>query len=180
VGGATVTWWDSPLPLFVPACVLALAVSTAASSRAARWLGVRRPIAWLLLMSVGVILAGTMTPLDVGNGLSSPSAGVCDLSRLGLPSLDELLRPGDVIGNILMFIPLGFAIALVPRSPRKAAVLAAAVALPFAIEATQLVLTPLKRACESADVVDNLTGLVLGLAAGAIAAWLVPRVRSTP
>ena len=73
-----------------------------------------------------------------------------------------------------MFIPLGFAIAMVPRSRRKAAVLAAAVALPFVIEATQLVVTPLGRACQSADVVDNLTGLVLGLVAGAVVAWLAP------
>ena len=173
-------WWDSPLPLFVPGCVVALAVSTVASGRAARRLGVRRPVAWLLLMSLGVILAGTMTPLAVESRPQFPLAGTCDLSRMGLPSLEELLRPGDVIGNILMFIPLGFAIALVPRSPRKAAVLAAAVALPFAIEATQLVVIPLHRACESADVVDNLTGLVLGLAAGAVAVWLVPRLGRAP
>jgi hypothetical protein len=160
--------------------VLAFAVSTVASGRAALWLGVRRPVAWVLLMSVGVILAGTLTPLDVEYQLHLPSAGSCDLSRMGLPSLDDLLRPGDVIGNIVAFIPLGFAIARVPRSPRKAAVLVAAAALPFAIELTQLIMTPLHRACESADVVDNLTGLVLGFAAGAVVAWLVPRVRPAP
>jgi hypothetical protein len=46
-----------------------------------------------------------------------------------------------------------------------------AVALPFAIEATQLVVTSLDRACQSADVSDNLTGLALGVVAG----WFVWR-----
>jgi hypothetical protein len=46
------------------------------------------------------------------------------------------------------------------------------VALPFAIEGFQLVVTPLGRACQSADMVDNLTGLVLGLGAGWVAGTL--------
>jgi len=125
-------------------------------------------------MSAGVILAGTMSPLDAGRGLDPSHPGSCDLSRIGLAPIEELLGPGDVLGNIVMFIPLGFAIALVPRSRRKAAVLAAAVALPFAIEATQLVVVSLGRACESADIVDNLTGLVIGLAAGAVVARFAP------
>ena len=69
---------------------------------------------------------------------------------------------------MVMFIPLGFAIAVVPRSPRKAAVLVAAVALPFVIEATQLLVAPLGRACQSADVFDNLLGLVVGLGVGSV------------
>ena len=175
--GAIVSWWMAPLPLLVPGCVLALVVSTLASGPVARWLGVRPPIAWVLLMSVGVILAGTMSPLDAGTRADLSHAGACDLSRIGLPSLAQLRWPSDVLGNIIAFIPLGFAIALVPRSRRKAAVLAAAVALPFAIEATQLVVVSLGRACESADIIDNLTGLVIGLAAGAVVARFVPKVR---
>ena len=37
-------------------------------------------------------------------------------------------------------------------------------AFPPAIEAIQLVVTPLGRSVQSVDVVDNLTGLVVGLA----------------
>ncbi len=48
----------------------------------------------------------------------------------------------------------------------------AAIALPFAIETIQLLLPVLDRACESADVVDNLTGLVIGLGGGVVAGWL--------
>ena len=68
-----------------------------------------------------------------------------------------------------MFIPLGAAIGLVPGSRRKAVLVTGAIALPFAIEATQLLVPWLDRACESADVVDNLMGLALGLVAGVIA-----------
>ena len=39
--------------------------------------------------------------------------------------------------------------------------------MPFLIEAVQLVATPLGRVCQSGDVVDNLTGLVIGLVAAA-------------
>jgi hypothetical protein len=179
VAGFVVTWWLSPLPWLIPGCLLALVVSTPASARVARGLDVRRPVAWMLLMSMGVILAGTLTPLVVENRLGLSHPGSCDLSRIGPPSLDQFPWPGDVLGNMAMFIPLGFAIAVVPRSHRKAAVLVAAVALPFVIEATQLRVAPLGRACESGDVVDNLTGLFIGLAAGAVGSGLAPMIGRT-
>jgi len=100
----------------------------------------------------------------------------CDLSRLGLAPLDELLEPSEASLNALMFIPLGAMIGLVPRSRRKAAVVIAAIALPFAIETIQLLVPALDRACESADVVDNLTGLVIGLGGGSVAGWLAAAV----
>ena len=133
----------------------------------------------MLLVSVGVILAATMTPLEVGNGPDLSHPGSCDLSRIGPPSPGQFPWPGDVLGNMVMFVPLGFAIALVPRSHRKAAVLILAVALPFVIEATQLLVTPLGRACESGDVVDNVTGLFIGLAAGAVVSALAPMIGPT-
>jgi hypothetical protein len=173
-GDPTVIRWASPLPLLLPGVVLAFVVSTLASGRVAHLLRVRRTVAWVLLMSAGVILAATLTPLRAGLSPDLPHPGSCDLSRIGFPSLDDLLRPGDVLGNIVMFFPLGFAIAVVPRSRRKAALLCAAFAFPFLIEGTQLVAVSLNRACESADVVDNLTGLVLGLGVGAVVARLVP------
>ena len=80
---------------------------------------------------------------------------------------------------MVMFVPLGFAIAVLPWSHRKAAVLVAAVALPFVIEATQLLVAPLGRACESGDGVDNLTGLFIGLAAGAVVSTLAPMIDRT-
>jgi glycopeptide antibiotics resistance protein len=175
-----VTQWVAQLPWLIPGCLLAIVVSTLASSRVAHWLGCGRPVAWALLMSVGVIVAGTLTPLAAGSALERSHPGSCDLSRIGPPSFQQLLGPGDALGNILMLVPLGFVIAVLPRSRRKAAVLLCAAAFPVVIEATQLLVIPLGRACESADVVDNLTGLVLGLAAGAVAGSLLQRIRRTP
>ena len=174
------TEWVGQLPWLIPGCLVALVVSTLASGRTAHWLGCSRPLAWLLLMSLGVILAGTLTPLAAGSALERSHPGSCDLSRVGPPSLLQLQGPGDALGNILMFVPLGFVIAVLPRSRRKAAVLLCAAALPFVIEVTQLLLLPLGRACESADVVDNLTGLVIGLAAGAVVSGLALPIRRTP
>ena len=71
-----------------------------------------------------------------------------------------------------MFIPLGATIGLLPGSRRKAAIVIAAIALPFAIETTQLLAPALDRACESADVVDNLSGLAIGLVGGVVAGRL--------
>ena len=78
--------------------------------------------------------------------------------------------------NVLLFMPLGVSIAFMPRSRLKVAVLVAAIALPFAIETTQLLLPILDRGCQSADVIDNLTGLVLGLAGGSVAGLLAGAV----
>jgi glycopeptide antibiotics resistance protein len=175
----TVSSWVSPLPWLVPVCLLALVVSTLASGWVARALDIRRPVAWMMLLSLGVIIAATLTPLVADSRLDLIHPGSCDLSRMGPPAPNQFPWHGDVLGNILMFIPLGFAIAVVPRSRRKAALLVAAVALPIVIEATQLVVVPLGRACESGDVVDNLTGLFIGLAVGAVVSGLAPMIGRT-
>jgi hypothetical protein len=44
--------------------------------------------------------------------------------------------------------------------------------LPLTIESIQLVATPLRRACQGADVIDNMLGLALGLAAGWTCVWI--------
>jgi glycopeptide antibiotics resistance protein len=160
------------LPWFLPGVAIAVIVSIAASDVVGRALRVRRPVAWAMVLSLGVILAATMTPQWEALAFGAQGSSSCDFSRIGLAPLSGLLRFGDTSGNVLLFIPLGVTIALMPRSRRKAVVLIAAIALPFAIEIAQLLLPVLDRACESADVVDNLTGLVLGLGGGVVAAWL--------
>jgi hypothetical protein len=56
-------WYFSVLPWLVPGVALALVVSIVATGRLARWFSVPRVVAWVLIMSTGVILAATMTPL---------------------------------------------------------------------------------------------------------------------
>ena len=168
------------LPWFLPGVAIAVVVSLAASGVVGRALGVRRAVAWAILLSLGIILAATWTPQAeaLESGARGPAS--CDLSRIGLAPIQGYLRPGDSIGNVLMFVPLGAAIGLIPRSRRKTAIVVAAIALPFAIEATQLAVPWLDRACESADVVDNLMGLMLGLVAGSLAAWIARGVERRP
>ena len=170
--GAIVIPFAESYPWLLPGAILALVAGIVASRPLARWLGVTRLVAGVMIVTVGVILAATLTPPGCTCASGLVAGRSCDLSRIGFPTPAELFAPTDVLGNVIGFIPLGFAIALVPRSRRKVAVLAAAIALPFAIEAIQLVVIPLGRACQSGDVIDNLTGLFLGLAAGTVAVWV--------
>jgi VanZ family protein len=161
------------LPWLLPGAAVSLAVSLAFGGRVARALGTRRAVGSLLLLTFGIIVSATLTPLG---GAFAPEAGVagsCDFSRIGLPPLEAFRELNDTSLNVMLFIPFGFAIALVPQSRRAFAVLLAAIAFPFLIEATQAIVTPLARGCESADVIDNLLGLALGVAAGVAARAVV-------
>jgi hypothetical protein len=62
-------------------------------------------------------------------------------------------------------------------SRARSFLIAGALALPFAIELTQLRVPSLGRYCDSMDIADNLIGLVLGFAAGAIVVTLGAAVR---
>jgi hypothetical protein len=157
---------SASLPWLLPGAAVSIAVSLALGGSLTRALGTRRAVGSLLLLTLGIIVSATLTPLGGVLDLQTGVAGTCDLSRIGLPSAGALRGLNDTSLNVVLFIPFGFAIALLPRSRRAFAVLLAAIAFPFLIEATQAIVTPLARGCESADVVDNLLGLALGLAAG--------------
>jgi glycopeptide antibiotics resistance protein len=170
-----VTFAES-VPWFVPGLLVTIAVSLAVNGHLARALATSRTIATAAIVSLGVIVSATLTPYREAIESGATSSGSCDLSRVGLASLNELMAVSvnDTLLNVVLFVPLGLAIGLAPRSRHKAVLVLAAVALPFAIETTQLLVRSLARACESADLFDNLTGLTLGLAAG----WFLARVRS--
>lgn len=161
------------LPWFLPGAALSFILSIVASGVVGRALGVPRSLAWALVLSFGIILSATLTPLSEALAYGATGPTSCDLSRVWLAPLGYYLEAGDAGGNVLMFVPLGATIALIPRSRRRTAVFIGAILLPFAIETAQLLMPALDRACESADVVDNLAGLVLGLALGAGVGWLL-------
>jgi glycopeptide antibiotics resistance protein len=164
----------SHVPWFLPGVVISVMLGYATRQRVAAWLGVSQMLAWAAVVSLGIIVFATLTPLNESAFHGAARTLGCDFSRVGLASPSELLEFDDTGLNILLFIPLGAVIGLIPRSRRMAGLLGAAVALPFVIETTQLLATPLDRACQSADVVDNLTGLVIGFALGWIIATLRP------
>ena len=156
----------SVLPWLAPGLVVATILGFAASSWIGRRLGTNRAVAWGLFVSVGLVASATLTPLRDGLELGA-TIGTCDLSRLGLASVDDLLRFGDTSLNVVLFMPLGLAIGLIPGSRRRNIVLLVAILSPFAIETWQLLLPVLGRGCQSADVIDNLSGLAIGAVTGA-------------
>ena len=135
------------------------------------------PSAGAFVISVGIILAATLTPLREGAIEGTAVTSRCDFSRVGFASIRVILRADDPSRNIVLFIPLGTVIAFVPGWRRKATLLAIAGLAPIAIEASQLVLTPLHRACQSADVFDNVMGLAVGFAVGMILGAMLTALR---
>jgi glycopeptide antibiotics resistance protein len=159
------------VPWFLPNFLVSIAISLGINQRVARALAVSRMIAMATIVSLGLILSATLSPLGAFE-LNAIGSGSCDFKRVGLASPNELMAVSvnDALLNVVLFVPLGLAIGLARRSRRIVVLIVAGVALPFAIEATQLLAHSLARACESADVFDNLTGLLVGLVAGALLA----------
>ena len=159
------------LPWFIPGTAIFAALGVVVARPFGRLLRTRSAVAWALVVGLGIVVSATLTPLR-GDFDFAAVGGTCDLSRMGLIPLRQLLRIDDPSLNVAMFIPFGVAIGLIGGSRRKAFVVVAAIALPFLIETTQLLVPALERGCQSADVVDNLTGLAVGLAAGTVGRWL--------
>ena len=172
--GTWVTFTES-VPWFLPGTIVSIGVALAVSGSASRALAMSRTIAAALAVSFGVIVSATLTPLRGAIESGATGTGACNLSRVGIVTLNDLMAPTalDTVLNVALFIPLGLAIGVAPASRQKATLVLAAFTLPLTIEVTQLLVTPLARACESADVFDNLTGLVVGLSAGAFLARVV-------
>ncbi len=165
-----------PLSLFALGIAIVLAVWLSAA--VARRLDTPRIVAALLLFGFGLVVAATLVP-DAGGMSGEASDGVCDLSRIGLAPLDELTRVTFTSLNVLLFVPLGLAVGLLPRTRTAAVVTLAAVSLTFVVEGIQLVVTALGRGCQSADIFDNLLGLAIGMVIGALvrvlASWVLQR-----
>lgn len=155
-------------PWFLPGVAASLVVSLAVSGSISRLLCVRRTVGWGLVMALGIIVSATLTP----RGDAVPVAS-CDLTMLGPASLARLLTVNETSLNLLLFIPLGTVLGLLPRSRRKVVIVAAAIVLPFAIEAIQLIAPYLSRACQAADIANNLTALAFGLVLGTAGGRLI-------
>jgi glycopeptide antibiotics resistance protein len=165
-------------PPILPGLVLAFIASILLTPLVARRLRVWRLHAWLLLISLGVILAVTLTPSRAAVELGVQGTVGCDLSRIGPGSWSTYARIDDPILNVLVFIPLGAAIGFLPPSRARRWILLGAVLLPITIETTQAFVVVLDRACQGGDVFDNLAGLVIGLAIGLVAGSVWRRVWS--
>jgi hypothetical protein len=158
---------------FWPGVVVAVIVAVAATGWLARAGRLPRAVAFGLVFSLGLIAAATLTPSRDALLFGIPGPGTCDLSGF-LPTLSDFRSFNDTSLNVFLYVPLGLTVGIAAATRRTLGQAAASVALPFAlpfaIEGIQLVAPPLGRACQSVDVANNLTGLVVGLAIAAIAA----------
>jgi hypothetical protein len=162
------------LPWFVPGVVVSLVIAFGLCRAFGRKLGAPPPVAFAIVAAFGVIVSATLTPVNDALSFGEVGTGTCDFSRIGLAPLSELLRINDTSLNVALFMPLGFAVALIDARRRRLALIVASLVLPFVIETIQLVAPILHRGCQSADVSDNLTGLVIGLVIGT-----APRILAT-
>jgi glycopeptide antibiotics resistance protein len=158
------------IPLFWPVLVATVGVATLLSRQVARSFGISRLHAFVLLGSVGGIVALTLTPAgDVGGH-------ACRIPSSWPISFDDFVAPTDRGLNVVLFIPLGIALGLMPRSPAKAEAVFLAALSPLLIELTQSIVG-LGRTCEATDVVDNLTGLAVGFLVGGVVGAVLRRRR---
>ena len=112
----------------------------------------------------------TMSPPGVTDGGVLAPDRSCSIHRVTL-GLAAVTADDQRILNVLLLVPVGLFGAIVAsrlRRPLAFAVVAVAAALPFSYEAGQQVFRGLQRACDTTDLVDNLTGVLLGLAAGVL------------
>jgi VanZ like family len=176
-GGAHFTLSD--YPGFLPGLAISVLLATAVHRYVARRLALGRPVAWLLVITFCGIIAATLTP---GVETFPPVSGKasCDFSRIGPAPLADYIAMGTTGLNVLLFVPLGVAIAQLPRSRVMVLAVVGACLLPAVIEAIQLAALPLGRACQAGDVVDNMIGLTLGFAAGSTGVWISRRASKQP
>ena len=154
-------------PWFWPTLAVAVVLSVIVYRPVARLLRAPNVVALLLLVSLGGIVALTLTP--GGFTFSPAEASTCDLRLVPPLGFDRLLSLGQRSLNVLLFVPLGVCVGLLPWNRAKLAVTLAALALPFVVEGLQYAVPRLRHACVATDVIDNLTGLVVGFLIGAVA-----------
>jgi glycopeptide antibiotics resistance protein len=118
--------------------------------------------------SLAVIVAVTLTPQQLG------AAG-----EVSWPFTWLTTWFSDRVLNVLLYVPLGVAVALIGRAPLRNAVTVAALLLPLVVEAVQHLVGPLARDAQWQDVVDNTLGVAIGLALGyALRRWVLREAAS--
>lgn len=163
-------------PWALPGALAVIGLSVLLNRRTALALGSSRAVALLLTTGLGAVLVVTLTP--------SPDAGFWGRSRtaafeLVLPTPAQLLAVNEVSLNVLLFVPLALAAALLPRGRRRAVL--GVWLLPFTVEGMQYALPALGRSgFLLGDVIANLIGAAAGTVLGLVARWLWPHGPPTP
>ena len=117
-------------------------------------------VAVALSASLTLVIGVTLTPQSV-------SEDVVDAGEISWPFTWILALLDERTLNVLLFVPLGFTIALIGSRVLWIAVVGV-LALPWAVEGIQYLVTWLSRDAQWQDVVDNTVGAVIGLGIGLV------------
>jgi VanZ family protein len=121
-------------------------------------------VAWL-----GVVFAITLSPHNNNTQRDGDRAVAAARKQVDLPGTVPVrieARETDLIGNVLLFVPLGF-VAVLAFPDRKKTIAVAGPLLSGAIETFQMGYLPHRQA-SLADVATNSTGLFIGMAAALV------------
>lgn len=137
--------------------------------------------------SIAVIGSITLIPAHGAPGIVSAEGRMTTCSwDIGGPAPDGfwIFAGGQRLLNTIVFVPAGALLVLgVARWGRAALALvplglAGLAAYSVAIEYTQLVLARIDRACDVTDIIDNVTGALIGGAVGVLLALVLRPWRS--
>ncbi|MDP3894438.1 VanZ family protein [Nocardioides sp.] len=142
-----------------------------------RWLGWVPALAWCgFVWSLVVIALVTMVPTyDVSGGVSLESRPTSCSWDIGGPAPEGfwIFDGAQRTLNTALFVPSGALLVVAVARGRSGFLLAplglgALAAYSVAIEYTQLELARIDRACDITDVIDNVTGAVIGFGIGLV------------
>jgi len=148
-----------------------------------RRMGPLAGLAWGgLLWAVAVIGIVTLIPAQDGLGYIPAAQHATSCSwDIGGPSPDGfwIFGGGQQLLNTLLFVPAGVCLVLALGRWRAGWVLiplalACLAGLSLAVEEIQLHVARIDRACDVTDIIDNVTGAVIGVAVGLL---LLPALR---
>ena len=128
----------------------------------------------LFLWSLAVIALLTLIPANGAPGIVPAEGRLTECSwDIGGPAPEGfwIFSGGQRLLNALIFVPSGVLLVLVAARWRSAWVtvpagLALLAAYSTGIEATQLALARIDRACDVTDIIDNVTGAAVGVVLG--------------
>ena len=157
----------------------------------------QRRLGWLSALSIAgfvwslaVIGSITLIPANGAPGVVYAEGRLTTCSwDIGGPAPDGfwIFSGGQRLLNMVVFVPAGILLVLACARWRVAWVLVplglvALAGYSIGIEATQLALARIDRACDVTDVIDNVTGAVLGVAIGVVLALVLRpwRARRAP
>jgi hypothetical protein len=148
-----------------------------------RRMGLLAGVSWFgLVWSIAVIAIVTLVPAENGLGYipADQHATSCSWDIGGpAPGGFWIFGGGQQLLNTVLFVPAGLFLVVVLARWRTAWLLiplglAALAAYSLGIEETQLHIARIDRACDVTDIIDNVSGMVVGAALGLA---LLPLVR---